>query len=166
MYSRKNQVKVKETKKSPENFEPKNTLLNSSSTRNLTINNLRLFRTEEDKNVDNSLNNEYFKESFYSKKKKNNFVSYYSKKKFKSIILNNGKAQLSNYIIHQEPFHSDLNSLHRIRNKVNYTIKNPKKDKSKNKKYKDSENNTSKNALNKEDTEDVFFSFSIPPFSI
>ena len=159
MYSKKNQIKLNITKKSPNNLEPKNNLLNSSSTRNLTTNNFKLFQTEEDKNIDYSVNNDYFKENFYSKKKKNNFVSYYSKKKFKSIMLNNGEAKLSNYILKKEPFYSDINSLDRIRNKSNYTIKNPQKDKSKNKKYKDSENDTSKNTLNKEDIEEEMINF-------
>ena len=159
MYSKKNQIKLNITKRSQNNLENRNNLLNSSSTRNLTTNNFKLFQTEEDKNIDYSANNDFFKENFDSKKKKNNFVSYYSKKKFKSIMLNNGKAKLSNYILQKEPFYSDLNSLDRIRNKANYTIKNPQKDKSKNKKYKDNENNTSKNTLNKEDIEEEMINF-------
>ena len=159
MYSKKNQIKLNITKRSQNNLENRNNLLNSSSTRNLTTNNFKLFQTEEDKNIDYSANNDFFKENFDSKKKKNNFVSYYSKKKFKSIMLNNGKAKLSNYILQKEPFYSDLNSLDRIRNKENYTIKNPQKDKSKNKKYKDNENNASKNTLNKEDIEEEMINF-------
>ena len=159
MYSKKNQIKLSITKRSLNNLVPKNNLLNSSSTRNLTTNNFKLFQTEEDKNIDYSVNNDYFKENYDSKKKKNNFVSYYSKKKFKSIMLNNGKVKLSNYILQKEPFYSDLNSLDRIRNKANYTIKNPQKDKSKNKNYKNSENNTSKNTLNKEDIEEEMINF-------
>ena len=162
MYSKKHQIKINCcTEKSSDNIKPKNNLLNSLSTRNIASNNLKLFQNEENKNIDNSLHNEYFKD-YYSKKNKNNFVSYYSKKKFKSIIINNGKAQLSNYIIKPEPFYSDLNSLDRVRTKVKYTIKNPKIDKNKNKnrKYNNSDYNTSKNTLNKDDFEEDIIYFN------
>ena len=64
MYSKKNQIKLNITKRSQNNLENRNNLLNSSSTRNLTTNNFKLFQTEEDKNIDYSANNDFFKENF------------------------------------------------------------------------------------------------------
>ena len=160
MYSKKNQIRVKTKKQSNDFIDNKNKLFNSYSTRNITDNNnINIFETEEDKNIDNSLNNDYFKEYYCSKKKKNNIVSYYSKKRFKSIIFNNNnKPLVSNYIIHSEPFYSDINSLDKIKKIATYKIKNPEKEKSKNKnrKQKESQNNTSKNTLtlNKEEKEE------------
>ena len=157
MYSKKNPIKVK-TKIQSNNFtDNKNKLTNSYSTRNVTdtnILNLNLIQTKEDKNIDNSLYNDYFKEYYCSKKKRNNIVSYYSKKIFKSIILNNNKPLISNYIIHPDPFYSDINSLDKIKKIVTYKIKNPEIEKSKNKRKKESQNNTSKNTLNKEEKEE------------
>ena len=160
MYSKKNQIRVKTKKQSNDFIDNKNKLFNSYSTRNITDNNnINIFETEEDKNIDNSLNNDYFKEYYCSKKKKNNIVSYYSKKRFKSIIFNNNnKPLVSNYIIHSEPFYSDINSLDKIKKIATYKIKNPEKEKIKNKnrKQKESQNNTSKNTLtlNKEEKEE------------
>ena len=119
------------------------------------MNNLKTIQTEENKNTDYFLNNEYFKDFYCSKKKKKNFVSYYSKKKFRSIILDNDKIQLSDYIIHPEPFYSNLSNFDKVKRNVSYTIRNPQKEKSKNKESKTLDYNISKNTLNNETEEEI-----------
>ena len=144
MYSKKNQT-------IRNNYEKNRTIINPSS----KTNNLKKIQKEANKNIDNSLNIDYLKDYYYSKKKKKNFVSYYSKKKFKSIILDNEKIHLSNYIIHPEPFYSDLSNFNKNKKAISYTIKNPKKEKSKNKDNKIIEYNISKNTINNDTEEDL-----------
>ena len=160
MHSTKNQIEAKTKKISKDIFENENNMFNNSLSLN-NRNNVTDIYTEENKNIVNFPNNDYFKDYYYPKKKKN-FVTYYSKKKFKSIIVREGKPQLSNYILHHEPFYSDLNSLNRIKKtSTYYTVKNPYKEKSKSKRNKDSEIYSSKNTFNKDETEeDYLFSYN------
>ena len=126
-----------------------------SSRNNIKKGNQKITDIEENKNIDYSINNDYFKEYYYNKKNKKNIVSYYSKKKFKSFYLNNDKPQISNYIVHPEPFYSELKNIKSFEKKqksITYTIKNPQKEKSKNKNNKNIENNNS--TLNKEEYEE------------
>ena len=155
MYSKKTHIKVN-IKSMPNDFiEDDDKLINTFSTRNnIKKSNIKVLYTEENKNIDNSLNNDYFKEYYYAKKNKKNFVSYYSKKKYKSYFLNNDKNQLSNYIMRPEPFYSDLKGLEAIKKNVTYTIRNPQKEKSKNKNNKNIENNNIKNTINKDNKDE------------
>ena len=158
MYSKRNQFRVSNIKSSND-FSDINDkkLIPSFSMRNINNkNNIKIIFTEEDKKIDNSINNELYKGFHYSKKKNNNFMTYYSKKKFKSINLNGNKPQLSDYIIHSQPFYSDINMQNEIKKNVTYTIKNPQKEKSKNKKNKSNENDATKNSINKEEYEDDY----------
>ena len=150
MYSKKTHINVNK-KNIPNDFidNDEQTKKIFSTRNNIKKNSQKIIDLEEKKNVDNSINNDYFKEYYYSKKNKKKIISYYSKKKFKSFFLNNDKPQISNYIIHPIPFYSDLKSLNSFDKKqksVTYTIKNPQKEKSKN--NKNLENNNSKNTLN------------------
>ena len=162
MYSKRNQFRVSNIKSSNDFSDINDKRINSSfSMRNINNkNNIKIIFTEEDKKIDNSINNDLFKGFYYSKKKKNNFMTYYSKKKFKSINLNGNKPQLSNYIIHSQPFYSDINMQNNIKKNVTYTIKNPQKEKSKNKKNKSNEDEVTKNSINKEEYEDDYNEYS------
>lgn len=157
MYSKKIHIEANKGIISKDIFKNENNISNNSLSRNVE-NNLTVVHTEENKNIDISLNNDYFRDYYYPKKKKN-FVTYYTKKKFKSIVSRDGKAQLSNFILHTDPLYSDLNTLDKI-NKTStiYTIKNPYKEKSKSNsiRNKNSEIYTSKNTLNKDETEEDY----------
>jgi hypothetical protein len=162
MYSKKNQIKICKSKiLNNFNAQHHKKLNSSTSTRiiNSSNSNLKLV-SDEDNKKDISLNNDYFKEYYYSiypKKIKNSFISYYSKKKF--MTNNSNKPQISNYIMHSEGINPDIKSLERIKKNITYKIKNPRKDKSSSKSK--SKNNyielsVSKNTLNKNDIEDNF----------
>ena len=162
MYSKKNQIKICKSK-ILNNFNDQHHKKLNSSTSTRIINgsnsNLKLV-SDEDNKKDISLNNDYFKEYYYSiypKKIKNSFISYYSKKKF--MTNNSNKPQISNYIMHSEGINPDIKSLERIKKNITYKIKNPRKDKSSSKsksKNKYIELSVSKNTLNKNDIEDNF----------
>ena len=165
MYTKKVNTTKKKIK-SNNDISPNSPKVITTSFSSININNNKNFtikhNEEEDKNIDNSnsnsINNDYFQEYYsnkYPHKSKYNFLSYYSKKKFKSINARGDKAQLSDFIIHSEPFYSNITNLDTTK-RINgtYTIKNPQKEKSKNNTIKISGNNTSKNTFNKDELEE------------
>jgi hypothetical protein len=135
MYSKKDKKNKSFIERVNNNYDysEDNKISSSSSQRNIYYTNNLNNKTnnEDDQKVDSDYLNRY-----NTKKKNKSFVSYYSKKKLKSININEGKPQISNYIIRPGHIFSDINNFNGIQRMpkiVTYTIKNPQKEKSKNK---------------------------------